>query len=567
MKVSHLNVRDFRSLHRVDIGLTQICALVGPNNAGKSNLLLALRKVLEPDWLTKASFDQADIYGRDPNVDIEIELHLDPPLEYKRFKGGPPAVIAGFSVRYTRYKVGFQKGEPRLEKKCFGKGGKDVYVPKTAPKPGEQLDFEALIGIPDEIRSQVPLVYIGVNRSVRQHLPGARNSLLRPLFEDINKDFRDPSNTVVVKEPDGRQDQKKPRAEAFEELINQAMGLLRTKDFVELEESVKRNALHQLGFDPIADADKFDFFFSPFDSLDFYKSLSITIREHGFEIDATELGGGFQNSIVLAMLQAFEERRKKGAIFLIEEPEMFLHPQMQRSLYKTIREIGRTNQVVYSTHSPYFVAIPEFDEVLLLRRGSDGTNIQSSNLPTDAKRQEKLRKEMDPERSELFFAERLLLVEGDTEKLALPEYAIRLGIDLDRAGATIVEVGGKRNLMEFVGIAASFGIPTGVLYDEDSREFKDDRSGEKAYNAELDGLARSDGTVQVWCAQKNYEHQLRTALGEAAFQEMSQRFPRTTKPVKARLIAAENTPVPELVKRVVRWLGGVTVEDDAQELK
>jgi putative ATP-dependent endonuclease of the OLD family len=177
--------------------------------------------------------------------------------------------------------------------------------------------------------------------------------------------------------------------------------------------------------------------------------------------------------LVLSILQAFEERRKKGAILLIEEPEMFLHPQMQRSLYRTIRRIGATNQVIYTTHSPHFVAVPDYHEVLLVRKDDNGTNVQRSNLPMDPKRREKLIKELDPERNELFFASRLLLVEGDTEKLALPVYANRLGLDLDRKGATIVEVGGKRNLAEFALISKSFGIPTGVMYDEDSSDIED----------------------------------------------------------------------------------------------
>jgi len=51
------------------------------------------------------------------------------------------------------------------------------------------------------------------------------------------------------------------------------------------------------------------------------------------------MGGGMQNAIVLAILSAFEETRRR-AIILIEEPEMFLHPQMQRSLYTDVATGG-----------------------------------------------------------------------------------------------------------------------------------------------------------------------------------------------------------------------------------
>ena len=145
---------------------------------------------------------------------------------------------------------------------------------------------------------------------------------------------------------------------------------------------------------------------------------------------------------------------------------MFLHPQMQRSLYKTLHKIGETNQVIYTTHSPHFVSVPDYRDVLLVRRNEEGTYVVQSSLSADNKRRQKFLKELDPERSELFFAKRLLLVEGDTEKLALPEYAAGLDIDLDRAGATIVEVGGKRNLKDFAELAISFQIPTGIVYGQ-----------------------------------------------------------------------------------------------------
>src|SRR4030095_9113912 len=117
----------------------------------------------------------------------------------------------------------------------------------------------------------------------------------------------------------------------------------------------------------------------------FYKNLEMRVKEGGFSISATEMGEGIQNALVLAILKAFEERRKQGAILLIEEPEMFLHPQMQRSLYKTIREIGKKNQITYPPHSAHFVSVPAYDEIAVVRKGADGTTICRSNLPTTEK--------------------------------------------------------------------------------------------------------------------------------------------------------------------------------------
>jgi putative ATP-dependent endonuclease of OLD family len=555
LRISRLVIKNFRSIEDITLDLSQVCALVGPNNAGKSNILEALRRVLGTGWVSVSSFTAEDVFMHDSARDITISCSVEPPIQFQRFKGAPTTPIHGLRFEYTRYKIGEKKGQPRLEQSCRDTNGAQPSVLAKAPKAGQSHQYERLVGVPSEVRDAIPLIYIGTNRSLKEQLPSARYSLLRQMFEDINRRLQDKSDTVTVKHQDGTESQV-PRVERFRSLMRAALLLLRTDAFTQVEASIKKNVLRQLGFDPTADTAKIDLYFTPLDSFDFYKTLDLLIKEDGFTISAQEMGEGMQNAIVLAILQAFEETQKQGAILLIEEPEMFLHPQMQRSLYKTLLRIGEKNQVIYTTHSPHFVAVPDYEQVQLVRRSAGSTKVFPSALATDSARREKLIKELDPERNELFFATRLLIVEGDTEKLVFPEYAKALGIDLDQAGATIIEVGGKRNLMEFARIAISFGIPTGIVYDKDSSDFpKDKRAEEDAYNAQLDALAKTNGTAQVWRFDANYEDHLRKAVEETKYQTLCQKFPNVGKPTRARLIAMEaGLAIPDPVEAILRWL-------------
>jgi predicted ATP-dependent endonuclease of OLD family len=564
MRLQKISIANFRSIKALDLELPNVCALIGPNNAGKSNILDALRRVLAPEYGPRPrDFTDDDLHLRDPELDITIEVTFDTPIPYTKIKGAKPAEVSQLRFNYTRYKIGNKKGERRIDQTCFDANGKTPSVQATALKKGQQLKFEPLVGIPQDVRDQVPFIYIGTNRSLREQLPGARYSLLRQIFEDIDRDLRRPEQTVSVPRADGSS-ATIHRLERFRHLMAQAMELLRTDAFKEVESAIKRNALEQLGLE--AGTDDIDLYFTPLETLTFYKSLDLVVREGEFTISAERMGEGMQNAIVLAVLRAFEETRRKGAILVIEEPEMFLHPHMQRSLYATLRRIGETNQVIYTTHSPHFVSVPDYRDVVLVRKTPErGTYATRSPLPDGTWRREKLRQSLDTERGELFFATRLLIVEGDTEKLALPEYAKKLDLDLDRAGATIVEVGGKKNLYDFAELALSLGIPTGIVYDKDSSDFsgKNKEQEEAAHNAKLDALAKADGSVRVWCLDKDYEDLVRRTVGAETYEKILARYPSDDygkgKPRRQRMVAGDkDVGVPAAVKEMLVWLTGTT---------
>jgi putative ATP-dependent endonuclease of OLD family len=131
-----------RSIKELDIELPQICALVGPNNAGKRNILRANQRVLGRDWVRVSSFDEDDVYGRDPSADAHIKLSFEPALSYTNFKGADPADICTLSFECTRYKIGEEKGQRRLEQHCFDAKGKPPMDQRASPAtcgnpPGE----------------------------------------------------------------------------------------------------------------------------------------------------------------------------------------------------------------------------------------------------------------------------------------------------------------------------------------------------------------------------------------------------------------------------------------------
>ncbi len=550
MKIKRIRIEGYRSVNdAIELELGNVNALIGSNNVGKTNILNAIWSVLGKDWVTVNSFAENDLYQNDQEKDIDIEVEFEEPYKYEQYKGVEAIDIPKIAFRYTKYKIGEHAGERRLEKKCLTADDKPVQILAKKPQKGEKRQYQPLTSIPQDVQEAIPVVYIRANRELRYHLPDAKNSLLAALLHDVDRDFQSPENKISVKNAQGQQVDV-TRVERFNQCIKAAIESLKTEDFLALEKSIRDNALLQLGIDPANSG--VNVFFQPLTSLDFYKSLNIFVEENGFSLNATELGGGFQNALVIAILKAFEERKKSGAVFLIEEPEMFLHPQMQRSLYKTIRKIGATNQVIYTTHSPHFVTIPEYDEIILVSKNESGTKRRKTSLPKTPELEQKLRKELDPERSEFFFAKRVLFVEGDTEKLALPEYAIREVLDFDEAGGTIVEVGGKRNLQMLADVALSFDIPTGIIYDTDSSDFSD-KQEEKEFNQLLDGYSKKG--AKVWKFEKNYEEELKKAFTETVYQAACQKYPKTSKAIKARLIAQDVAySVPDFIKPIIKWL-------------
>ena len=186
----------------------------------------------------------------------------------------------------------------------------------------------------------------------------------------------------------------------------------------------------------------------------------------------------------------------EGLVVLVEEPELFLGPQAQRYLYRVLHQFaGAGNQVLYSTHAPEFLNVARLEELALVERDPrHGTAIvQPESLPADE--EFRAMSEFDAERSELFLSRAAVLVEGLTEKLALPFVFAALGQDPDQEGISIVECGGKSNIPLFARICQAARIPFVVLHDRDVPTGTEPSPAEEALNDLIARVAGSHRTV------------------------------------------------------------------------
>lgn len=166
-------------------------------------------------------------------------------------------------------------------------------------------------------------------------------------------------------------------------------------------------------------------------------------------------GLGYNNLINIYMLIKLTEIRKGKdfRILCLEEPEAHLHPAMQYKLFKFLRKLDDDNklnqQIFVTTHSSNISAVAGLDNMFMLDycRSDEGSECCQQSLEEhfsdkeDSKRH--LAKFLDVTRSDMLFADKIILVEGIAEKLLLPLFMEKCKFSYEDYHISIVEIGGK----------------------------------------------------------------------------------------------------------------------------
>ena len=187
-------------------------------------------------------------------------------------------------------------------------------------------------------------------------------------------------------------------------------------------------------------------------------------------------GRGTINMLVLAMLSQIAQD-KQNVIFAMEEPETAIPPYAQKRIVHEIRKLG--SQTIFTSHSPYVLEEFTLDETVVLARDSHGTLGRSSISLPDSVKPKRYRQEFRIRFCEGLLARRILVAEGATEAASFPVLCRRLAelkpdiySSLEALGICTIDAGGETNIRDLAKLYRELGKRTFAICDKQTDEQK-----------------------------------------------------------------------------------------------
>lgn len=532
MKITKLKIENFRSIKSIELVLDDVTVFIGPNNAGKSAVLEAVRIALSRRWGQKGTgFTENDVHLSEENSDPRTAPPVKVHFEFEEPSAGswPADMVAAleeimilsasgvnkisFSITYTWDPVK-EVFEPAWE--FLNSSGDPLPPRRRSINLSGFYDYilflwlGALRDVDDEFASR-SRNWGGLLRSVK--IPSDLEKTIKERLDGLDADLLAAD----------------PKLAAIAETIGRATEIA-------IEDNPGGAKLRML----------------PLNVWDLLARAGVVLRNEDLRpwLPLGHHGQGLQSLSVIFLLQAAAAQQlsddlKEGTdpIFAIEEPEAHLHPQAARTLWTRISEIP--GQKLVTTHSPYFVQNVPLHNLRIARFKDGTTQITalprkiSSDIPwttevenlITGRRIIALRK--DPEtstieatdyfdeviandlancwrgqptaveirqkveglrhasrvlvsqgeegelsflcrriRGEIFFARYWVMVEGVCEYLLLKALGQAKGYDLDQHGVAIIDFQNNGNAAIYPALAEGFGIPWCMVTDGDAESEK-----------------------------------------------------------------------------------------------
>jgi len=510
MRIKSIRIKNYHSIVDCSFEFPNLLALIGENNTGKSNIIYALNLFFSKD-------KPRDRYSfNNPSEPIEIIIEFGELTEYERNKITEDHRDDDIFILKKIYKYDASTG--------------DIEKDFTSVKNGEDTNKKPR-GFEHVLTDTLPEFYLlravkYCSEEIKMTKTTNFNKFLNLIFKEFKNDFEEWDKIIQELE----KEIQKTNEEAPLVKISKEISATLKEQFSDADVKLKPKAISR---------------------LDILNTLDVFLDDD-CDLPLLNKGQGTQRAFIFAILRILakkineerpgKEKEKKDIVIAIEEPELFLHPHQQKIVYLLLKELSQQTkeqiQIIYSTHSSFMIHVEDYKFIGLVRKAdvSSGTKIiqHTGEIFTgDPKKEFQLLCQFDPERNELFFAKKVIFVEGNTEKFSLPVILNKIGIDSTAKSISIVECGSKGGIKLFIEMVNKFNqnnkaIDCLVMYDKDIPWYNEEDPDKiiKEKQAEKDNkyLEKICGTNPVYVSDPDFERNLNFSFS-----------PKTkNKPYKAR---------------------------------
>jgi len=418
--INRLIIKNFRSIKELDIELTNLNAFIGPNSAGKSNILKALNLIAGNTWPTSRSFDQTDFYCHDTANIITIEIRFFAPIRFNSFN------VYGYRLTYDGCDTEYFAIDNEGSTLTYFPSGKEVRVN-------------------NQIKDYFNMMYLPLDRLAYQQIKPSQWTIYGKLIKHISNQIEN------AKKDEFKKDINKSYTNNLYPYIKEAEA--------KLNEFVKE----QIGLELELNLSIID----PTMILkDLRPFISSAYSELGIDIDRE--GAGVQSAVAIAIARTYADIVNQPLILSIEEPELYLHPHGCRHFYNILKDLSNHNvQIVYTTHERCFINLADFESIYLVKKENEETNVHFGRGDVSGIDTIKVASRFDEELNEVFFAEKVVLVEGPDDKIACTMALEKLKVEINKHNISIVDCGGNTGIKPMAEILMKFNINIFALVDED----------------------------------------------------------------------------------------------------
>lgn len=474
MYLKKIKICNFRGFDETGIEIVfnkGINAIIGENNCGKSTVIDAIRIAFSVVSYSKdIYFKKSDFHIRDNGVSAEwakFDVFLEdvPPYLIEIWDSESKTKTGGeFHVRFSSYIA--PNGMSKVKFNSWGVGSEGNSVSNDT--------FEA-----------IEVAFLGALRDSESEMKPSRNSKLAQLLKNIVPDEAERDDLVESLKSANQDILNKRQVVKARKVINENLSQIE-QEILQQQIDI---GLVEPKFDSVAgslrawvkpkwvlianDSEQYksaavlmkthkkSLFFSKIENGIYIETSILTsdiqleddlktyiekASDHTFEL--YQNGLGYNNLLFMSAVLGDMSIDKSGIyqnLLLIEEPEAHLHPQLQALVQSFLMDTGSNEkdmiQIIYTSHSPTLVSRAGIDNTNLIFESKHRKRVLNfSEVKLDDDDKAYLDKYLDITKSQMLFAKGILLVEGISEALLVPELAKLMDRSLDKYAVEVVNV-------------------------------------------------------------------------------------------------------------------------------